>query len=48
MNHAMIVTKRTTDMIYLTYHTNDTLNRSLRSIIASYPGANNWYYAYRT
>lgn len=48
MNHSMVVTKRTSSMIYLTYHTSDEINRSLRSIIATYPGSSNWYYAYRT
>lgn len=46
MNHTMIVTKRTSRTPYLTYHTTDTLNRSLNSLLTSYPNA--WYYAYRT
>ena len=46
INHTMIVTSVTPSERYLSYHTNDTLNRSLSSIIAAYPSA--WYYAHRT
>jgi hypothetical protein len=46
INHSMMVTAWSADEIYLTYHTTDTLNRSLSSIIAAYPSA--WYYAHRT
>lgn len=47
IDHTMIVTK--VDLAgqrYMTYHTNNTLNRSLSSILDSYPTA--WYYAHRT
>lgn len=47
LNHTMIVTGvDARGERYLTYHTNDTLNRSLSSILAAYPAA--WYYARRT
>lgn len=46
INHTMIVTKRASRTPYLTYHTTDTLNRSLNSLLTAYPNA--WYYAYRT
>ena len=39
-DHTMIVTKKTSSEIYLTYHTNDTLNRSFASISVTYPKAN--------
>lgn len=42
----MMVTHVTSNELYLSYHTTDTLNRSLSSIIAAYPSA--WYYAHRT
>ncbi|MGV4928197.1 amidase domain-containing protein (plasmid) [Streptomyces sp. BHT-5-2] len=46
-DHSMIVTKRSRQgMPYVTYHSNDTYNRSVASIVASYPTAA--YYAYRT
>ena len=45
IDHTMLVTVSGSQK-YLTYHTTDTLNRSLSSIIASYPSA--WYYAHRT
>lgn len=38
-DHTMIVTKKTSSEIYLTYHTNDTLNRSFASISVAYPKA---------
>ena len=43
-NHAMIVTYVATSTWtpYLTYHSTDTLNRSLSSLISQYPGAR-WY-----
>lgn len=44
INHSMIVTKVGAGDIYLSYHTTDTLDRSLKSIIASYPTA--WYYSH--
>ncbi|MFE1772757.1 amidase domain-containing protein [Streptomyces sp. NPDC059008] len=46
-DHSMIVTKRSRlGMPYVTYHSTDTYNRSVASIVASYPSAA--YYAYRT
>lgn len=46
IDHTMIVTVAGSSDLYLTYHSTNTLNRSLRSIIAQYPSA--WYYAHRT
>lgn len=46
INHTMIVTSVGSSQRYLTYHTTDHLNRSLSSILSSYPSA--WYYAHRT
>lgn len=46
IDHTMIVTVVGTSDLYLTYHSTNTLNRSLRSLIAQYP--NSWYYAHRT
>ncbi|WP_438484791.1 amidase domain-containing protein [Streptomyces sp. S186] len=46
-DHSMIVTKRSRQgMPYVTYHSTDTYNRSVASLIVSYPTAA--YYAYRT
>ncbi|WP_331723684.1 MULTISPECIES: amidase domain-containing protein [unclassified Streptomyces] len=46
-DHTMIVTYRSPQGVpYLTYHSNNTRQRSVASIIASYPNAA--YYAYRT
>ncbi|MFD7225885.1 amidase domain-containing protein [Streptomyces sp. NPDC059892] len=46
-DHTMIVTSRSQQGVpYLTYHSIDTYNRSVASLIASYPSAA--YYAYRT
>ncbi|MEV5983862.1 amidase domain-containing protein [Streptomyces sp. NPDC052051] len=46
-DHSMIVTSRSAQGVpYLTYHSTNTYNRSVASIIASYPTAA--YYAYRT
>ncbi|WP_281155773.1 amidase domain-containing protein [Streptomyces sp. HYC2] len=46
-DHSMIVTSRTAQGVpYLSYHSTNTYNRSVASIIASYPDA--YYYAYRT
>ncbi|MFB7457876.1 MULTISPECIES: amidase domain-containing protein [unclassified Streptomyces] len=46
-DHTMIVTSRTAQGVpYLSYHSTNTYNRSVASIIASYPDA--YYYAYRT
>ncbi|MGM8214957.1 amidase domain-containing protein [Bacillaceae bacterium W0354] len=38
-DHTMIVTKKTSSEIYLTYHTNDTKNRSFKSLSISPPKA---------
>ena len=38
-DHSMIVTSRGTGDIYLTYHSNDTLNRSYLEICSLYPNA---------
>lgn len=47
INHSMIVTiVGSSGERYLSGHTNNTLDRSLTSIIAQYPNA--WYYAHRT
>ncbi len=46
MDHSMVVTKVTSRDVYLTYHSTNTKDRSLKSILRSYPRA--WYYAYRT
>jgi hypothetical protein len=46
-DHSMIVTYRSPQGVpYVTYHSTNTYNRSVASIIASYPNA--YYYAYRT
>ncbi|MFF4962428.1 amidase domain-containing protein [Streptomyces sp. NPDC001222] len=46
-DHSMIVTYRSPQGVpYVTYHSTNTYNRSVASIIASYPNAA--YYAYRT
>ncbi|MFJ7899189.1 amidase domain-containing protein [Streptomyces sp. NPDC096198] len=46
-DHSMIVTSRSPQGVpYVTYHSTNTYNRSVASIIASYPNAA--YYAYRT
>lgn len=46
-DHTMIVTYRSPQGVpYLSYHSTNTYNRSVASIIASYPNA--YYYAYRT
>lgn len=45
-DHSMIVTVRSSTMPYLTYHSNDTLNRSLQSLLDSHRQAT--YYAFRT
>lgn len=41
-DHSMIVTARYLDVVCLTYHTNDTLNRSFDEIAMLYPNAI-WY-----
>lgn len=45
-DHTMIVTSRVNGVPYLTYHSTNTYNRSVASVLASYPNAA--YYAYRT
>lgn len=48
MNHSMLVTYVSATEKYLTYHTNNTRDRSLTSILQVYPAASNWYYGHRT
>ncbi|WP_236570247.1 amidase domain-containing protein [Streptomyces mexicanus] len=46
-DHSMIVTYRSPQGVpYVSYHSTNTYNRSVASLIASYPNA--YYYAYRT
>lgn len=45
-DHSMIVTYRPASMPYLSYHTTNTKNRSLQSLLDAYRGA--LYYAFRT
>ncbi|MFH8803416.1 amidase domain-containing protein [Streptomyces sp. NPDC017936] len=45
-DHTMIVTYKSNGVPYVTYHSNNTLRRSVASLVASYPTA--YYYAYRT
>lgn len=46
-DHSMIVTYRSPQGVpYVTYHSNNTYNRSVASLVASYPSAA--FYAYRT
>jgi hypothetical protein len=46
ISHAMIVTQKTTSMVYLSYHTNDSHNMPLSTVISHNPGTT--YYAART
>jgi hypothetical protein len=46
ISHSMLVTLLSGSEKYLTYHSTDTHNRSLTSILQQYPNA--WYYAHRT
>lgn len=46
IDHSMIVTTRTSNEVYLTYHTPSTHNKKLSTIVAQYPRA--WWYAHRT
>ncbi|GGR75007.1 hypothetical protein GCM10010252_11740 [Streptomyces aureoverticillatus] len=46
INHTMIVTKSTANNSWLTYHTPNVHNRSLKKILRKYPRA--WWYAHRT
>lgn len=41
-DHSMIVTYKSSNVPYLTYHTNDTYERSFSSLVSSYPNAT-WY-----
>ncbi|MFF7314724.1 amidase domain-containing protein [Streptomyces sp. NPDC008137] len=45
-DHTMIVTSKSRGVPYLTYHSTNTLRRSVASLVASDPNA--YYYAYRT
>ncbi|GAA1039040.1 hypothetical protein GCM10009566_21730 [Streptomyces murinus] len=46
-DHSMVVTYRDASGVpYVTYHSTNTYNRSVASLVASYPTA--YYYAYRT
>jgi hypothetical protein len=45
-DHTMIVTYKSGGVPYVTYHSNNTIRRSVASLVASYPNAA--YYAYRT
>ncbi|MFB7209850.1 amidase domain-containing protein [Streptomyces sp. NPDC056255] len=46
INHSMIVTKKYNGVPYLTYHTTNTHNKSLKKLVADHGGA--WWYAHRT
>ncbi|MFD5691853.1 amidase domain-containing protein [Streptomyces rubiginosohelvolus] len=46
IDHTMIVTKKYKGTPYLTYHTTDTHNKSLKKILSDYPRA--LWYAHRT
>ncbi|PZT76055.1 hypothetical protein DNK56_22020 [Streptomyces sp. AC1-42W] len=46
INHTMVVTKKYNGVPYLTYHTTNTHNKSLKKIVADHGGA--WWYAHRT
>ncbi|MDD5125054.1 amidase domain-containing protein, partial [Methylovulum sp.] len=46
INHTMIVTTVGSSDLYITYHSTNTRDRSLRSFITQFPNA--WYYAHRT
>ncbi|MFF4485397.1 amidase domain-containing protein [Streptomyces sp. NPDC001544] len=45
-DHTMIVTNRSQGVPYVSYHSTNTFNRSVASLVASYPNAA--FYAYRT
>jgi hypothetical protein len=47
MDHTMIVTKKTSTEIYMTYHTVDHVDRTLSSLQAVYANSA-WWYSYRT
>lgn len=46
IDHTMIVTKKHRGTPYLTYHTSDTHNKSLKKLLSDHPRA--WWYAHRT
>ncbi|MGA4799260.1 amidase domain-containing protein [Streptomyces lavendulocolor] len=46
LDHTMIVTKRSKNEVFLTYHTPSTHNKKLSTILAQYPRAT--WYAHRT
>ncbi|MFF1710861.1 amidase domain-containing protein [Streptomyces sp. NPDC058268] len=46
INHTMIVTKKYRGTPYLTYHSSDTHNKSLKKLLSDHPRA--WWYAHRT
>ncbi|WP_128379214.1 amidase domain-containing protein [Streptomyces cavernae] len=46
IDHTMVVTKLYRGIPYLTYHTSNTHNKSLKKIVADYSGS--WWYAHRT
>ncbi|MFF7894176.1 amidase domain-containing protein [Streptomyces sp. NPDC007907] len=46
IDHTMIVTKKYRGTPYLTYHTSDTHNKSLKKLLSDHPRA--WWYAHRT
>jgi hypothetical protein len=45
-DHSLIVTKVTSSEIYMTYHSNDHLNRPLSELQSLWAG--DWFYSYRT
>ncbi|WP_333764512.1 amidase domain-containing protein [Streptomyces sp. IBSBF 2390] len=46
VDHSMFVTKKYRGVPYLTYHTSDTHNKSVKKIISDHP--HTWWYAHRT
>ena len=46
-DHTMIVTKKDSNNIYLTYHTNDHINRPMTELQTLYSNSA-WWYSYRT
>ncbi|SCF77598.1 amidase domain-containing protein [Streptomyces sp. Ncost-T10-10d] len=46
INHTMVVTKKYNGVPYLTYHTTNTHNKSLKKLVADHGRA--WWYAHRT
>ncbi|MGW8361655.1 amidase domain-containing protein [Streptomyces wedmorensis] len=46
IDHTMIVTSRTSNEAYLTYHTPSVHNKKLSTLVAQFPRA--WWYAHRT